>query len=154
LLKDIHNTKFNSSSDDFAATAVIQHILASKSEFPNAFGARLPVKSQLNIPTWAFYLWDYHDTHVVDFLRFGWPVSYSAQILPSSSRNHPSAVEFADHVEHYIYTELGYHAIAGPFQTNPLHQALVCSPLQTVPKRGSNKWRVVMDLSSAKFICK
>lgn len=75
-------------------------------------------------------------------------MSYTAEILPSSSsRNHPSAVEFADHVEHYIHTELGYHAIAGPFQTNPLHQPLVCSPLQTVPKRGSNKRRVVMDLS-------
>ena len=136
LLKDILNTKFNSSPDDFAATAVIQHILASKSEFPNAFGARLPVKSQLNIPAWAFYSRDYHDTHVVDFLRFGWPVSYTAEILPSSSsssRNRPSAVEFADHVEHYINTELGYNAIAGPFQTNPLHQPLVCSPLQTVP---------------------
>ena len=127
---------------------MVQHLLASKSEFPNAFGARLPVITQLNIPTWEFYLQNYHDAHVVDFPRFGWPVSYTAENLPtSSSCNHPSAVDFADHVEHYINTELGYHAIAGPFSVNPLHQPLVCSPLQTVPKRGSNQRRVVMDLS-------
>ena len=127
---------------------MIQHLLVSKSEYPNAFGARLPVITQLNISAWEFYLQSYHDAHVVDFLRFGWPVSYTAENLPtSSSSNHPSAVDFADHVEHYINTELGYHAIAGPFSTNPLHQPLICSPLQTVPKRGSNQRRVVMDLS-------
>ena len=102
----------------------------------------------MNIPAWEFYLQSYHNAHVVDFLRFGWPVSYTAEILPtSSSSNHPFAVSFADHVEHYINTELSYHAIAGPFSINPLHQPLVCSPLQTVPKRGSNQGRVVMDLS-------
>ena len=145
---DIPRTKLNLSVDDFATTAVIQHLLVSKSEYPNAFGARLPVITQLNISAWEFYLQSYHDAHVVDFLRFGWPVSYTAENLPtSSSSNHPSAVDFADHVEHYINTELGYHAIAGPFSTNPLHQPLICSPLQTVLKRGSNQWRVVMDLS-------
>ena len=127
---------------------MIQHLLVSKSEYPNAFGARLPVITQLNISVWEFYLQSYHDAHVVDFQRFGWPVSYTAENLPtSSSSNHPSAVDFADHVEHYINTELGYHAIAGPFSTNPLHQPLICSPLQTVRKRGSNQRRVVMDLS-------
>lgn len=113
---------------------MVQHLLASKSEYPNAFRARLPVITQLNISAWEFYLQSYHDAHIVDFLRFGWPVSYTA-------------VDFADHVEHYINTELGYHAIAGPFSTNPLYQPLVCSPLQTVPKWGSNQRRVVMDLS-------
>lgn len=147
-LTDIPRTKLNLSVDDFATTAVIQHLLVSKSAYPNAFGARLPVITQLNISTWEFYLQSYHDAHVVDFLRFGWPVSYTAENLPtSSSSNHPSAVDFADHVEHYINTELGYHAIAGPFSTNPLHQPLICSPLQTVPKRGSNQWHIVMDLS-------
>ena len=75
-------------------------------------------------------------------------MSYTAETFPTSlSSNHPSAVDFADHVEHYINTELGYHAIAGPFSTNPLHQPLVCSPLQTVPKWGSTQRRVMMDLS-------
>ena len=121
---DTHRTNFNLSVAVFATTAVVQHLLASKSEHPNAFEARPPVITQLNIPAWEFYLQSYHDAHVVDFLRFGWPVSYTAEILPtqSSSSNHPSAVSFAFHVKHYINTGLGYHAIAGPFSINPLHQ--------------------------------
>ena len=95
-----------------------------------------------------FFLQNYHNVHVVEFLRFGWPVSYMSEILPTlSSLNHPSAVAFSDHVEHYFQTELSYHAIAGPFSTNPLHQPLVCLPLQTVLKWGSIQRRVVMGLS-------
>ena len=122
---------------------MVQHLLASKWDSPNAFGAHLPVITQLNIPAWEFFLQNYHDVHIVEFLRFGWPVGYTSEILPTSS----SAVAFSDHVEHYIQTELSYHAIAGPFSTKPLHQPLVCSPLQTVPKRGSIQHSVVMDLS-------
>ena len=50
-------------------------------------------------------------------------------------------------MQHYVNTELRYHAIAGPFCNNPFPPPLICSPLQTVPKHGSSKRRVVMDLS-------
>ena len=63
---DSHRTSLNLSVDDFAITAVVQHLLASKSEYPNAFGARLPVITQLNIPTWDFCLDNYPDAHVVE----------------------------------------------------------------------------------------
>ena len=70
-------------------------------------------------------------------------------ILPSpTSVNHPSALAFEDHVQHFIDTELSFNSLAGPFNVNPLPHPLVCSPLQTVPKRYSQKRRVVMDLSS------
>jgi len=85
---------------------------------------------------------------VVEFLKYGWPINYSASQSPHSTMcNHPSALAFPDHVRHYIQTKLSFGAIAGPFSTNPLHKPLVCSPLQTVPKRGSSKRRVVLDLS-------
>ena len=86
---------------------------------------------------------------IVDFLRYGWPINYTADILPDSSlSNHPSALTFSDHIDHFIATELDHGALANPFTCNPLHQLLlVCSPLQTVPKRGSSQHRVVMDLS-------
>ena len=55
------------------------------------------VITQLNISVWEFYLQSYHDAHVVDFQHFGWPVSYTAENLPtSSSSNHPFAVDFAN----------------------------------------------------------
>ena len=47
-------------------------------------------------------------------------------------------------MQHFVNTELRYHAIAGPFCNNPFPQPC---PLQTVPKRGSSKRRVVVDLS-------
>jgi len=123
-------------------------MLVSKTGLPNAYGARLPVKTNLNVAAWDFYLKDYHDQHVAVFSRYGWPISYKADKLPSSTiKNHPSAEQFYEHVEHYINTELSYQAIAGPFKENPLNQPLICCPLQTVPKRGSTKRRVVMDLS-------
>ena len=50
-------------------------------------------------------------------------------------------------MQHYVNTELRYHAIAGPFRNNPFPQPLICCSLQTVPKRGSSKRRVVMDSS-------
>ena len=64
---------------------MVQHLLVSKSEYPNAFGARLLVITQLNISVWEFYLQSYQDAHVVDFVRFGWPMSYTAENLPTSS---------------------------------------------------------------------
>ena len=67
--------------------------------------------------------------------------------LISTMCNHPSALAFPYCVRHYIQTELSFGVIAGPFLTNPLQKPLVNSPLQTVPKRGSSKRRVVLDLS-------
>ena len=56
-----------------SSRAVVAYILASKSPQPNAYGAKIPVSSQLNISVWRHYLTDYVDHIVVDFLQFGWP---------------------------------------------------------------------------------
>ena len=82
------------------------------------------------------------------FLEFGWLINYGTGFLPASTcQNHQSAFAHSDDVNHYLQTELSYGTIAGPFQYNPLHEDVVTSPLQTVPRRGSTKRRVVMDLS-------
>ena len=61
--------------------------------------------------------------------------------------NHLSASNFDSHVQAYIDTELSWNAIARPFEYPPFSNDFVCCPLQTVPKRGSSTWQVVMDLS-------
>lgn len=97
---------------------------------------------------WAHLLRHYDDKIVAEFLKYGWPINYSSNQLPLSTLHiHQSALTFADHVRHYIKTELSFGAIAGPFSVNPLNKTLICSLLQTVPKHGSSKCRVVMDLS-------
>ena len=73
---------------------------------------------------------------------------YTASTFPASSlHNHPSAWNFDSHVQAYIDTELSWNAITRPFEYPPFSNDFVCSPLQTVPKRGSSMRRVVMDLS-------
>ena len=90
----------------------------------------------------------YHDPNIVQFLSYGWPIDYTAGTLPETSlSNHPSAISFSEHVDYYIATELEHGTIAGPFLHNLLPRPLISSPLQTVPKRGSTKCRVIMDLS-------
>lgn len=112
-LTDANSSNLNFSVNDFATTTMVQHLLAYKWESPNTVGARLPVITQLNIPAWEFFLEQYHNAKVIEVLHFSWPVSYTSEILPtSSSSNHPYAVAFPNHVEHYIHTELSYHAIA------------------------------------------
>ena len=86
----------------------------------------------------------YDDKIVEEFMKYVWPINYqSHQLKQSTLCNHPLVLAFADHVRAYIDT---FNAIAVPFLKNPLHQPLICSPLHTVPKRGSPKRRVVMDL--------
>lgn len=138
----------NSFSHAVSITAIVNHLVTSQHPEPNAFGAQLPVVTCLNIRKWAMYLHNYHDKVVVDFLRYGWPINYCGATMPiSTTVNHQSALRFTQHIQHFIDTELSYNSLAGPFNYNPLQQELICSPLQTVPKRGSTKRRVVMDLS-------
>ena len=91
---------------------------------------------------WNHLLLDYDDEIVVEFFNYGWPINYKL----ISCSNLPNTI-FLQHVRAYIKAELSFTTIAGPFQKNPLHQHLICSPVQTVPKRGSTKRQVVMDLS-------
>ena len=138
----------NANTQSSNVSAVIRHILASRSDSPNASGSKIPVYTALKINMWEDLLLDYHDKIVVEFLKHGWPINYSASQSPHSTmRNHPSALAFPDHVRHYIQTKLSFGAIAGSFSTNPLQKPLVCSPVQTVPKSGSSKRQVVLDLS-------
>ena len=127
--------------------AVVRHILCSKSSNPNAFGARVPVPSKLNIPSCKSALDKYSDSVVADFLAFGWPINYRSSFSPTSSTsNHSSAVRFPDAIDSFIAAEISHGATAGPFYHNPFPTPLQTSPLQTVPKDVCKR-RVVLDLS-------
>ena len=132
----------------FNTSAVVRRLIASCHNQPNAFGAKLLVPTSLLLTNWRTLLSNYSDKIVVDFLPYGWPINYTTSTLPASSlHNHPSASHFDSHVQAYIDTELAWNAIARPLEYLPFFDDFVCSPLQTVSKRGSPTWRVVMDLS-------
>ena len=42
---------------------------------PNYKQARLPIKSDLNLPAWEKYLTDYSDKRIFQYLKFGFPLS-------------------------------------------------------------------------------
>ena len=116
---------------------------------PNYLGAKVPVPTHWDLNLLENLLADYEDKLVVDFLRYEWPISRS--ILPLTNRsakiNHKGALDFPDAINHYLDTEHSNSTLLGPFFTNPFPDRSALSPLNSVPKHDSDKWRVILDMS-------
>ena len=115
---------------------------------PNCTGARIQVPSALNISAWKNYLVTYWDHQLVSLLACGFPLDlckpeeWSIGLVD----NHGTADAYTKHIAYYIETEKKLGAILGPFDTSPIPD-LHCSPMMTRPKAGSDKRRVIIDLS-------
>lgn len=109
--------------------------------------AKVLVPTSLLLSNWRVLLSNYHDKMVTNFLSYGWPINYTAPTRPISSlHNHPSASQFASHVQDYIDTESSWNAMHQTLFYPPFSDDFVCSPLQTVPKWDSLTRQVIMDL--------
>ena len=140
------------SSSDFVGDSqlfVSLHQRVHAAGLPNFRGARLAVPTSLNIPLWRSLLSEYTDVGVCDFLEFGWPIGYDYRgALPSSVfRNHRGAIDFPSAVDSYLSTELRLGSVCGPFARNPFSSPYAVSPLNSVPKQGSDERRFILDLS-------
>ena len=62
------------------------------------------------------------------------------------SENHSSALQYPSHVDAYLHEETEYSAILGPIGKNPIKNCHF-SPFLTQEKSGSDKRRVIIDLS-------
>ena len=83
----------------------------------NYKGARQRITSGLCIEAWREHLKQYTDYGLVDFLAYGWPINYTGGgggggPLSATPVNHTSAVQYGEHVQHYIETEIGHAALA------------------------------------------
>ena len=115
---------------------------------PNYMSARIRIPSEIKCDAWDALLHGYHDAEIAEYLRFGWPGGYTAPTLPTSTtKNHPSALMFPDHVQAFIDKEVGLGAMLGPFPAPPFSPWSQVSPLLTVEKRDSSSRRVIIDLS-------
>lgn len=115
---------------------------------PNCLGAKVPVSSGLKIQAWVDNLVNYHDNELCHFLAYGWPIGYDAPTPPLPVlKNHPSAIDYPDHVRHFISTEKRFEALEGPIHAIPFKPWSRISPLMTRPKRGTHERRVIVDLS-------
>ena len=62
-------------------------------------------------------------------------------------RNHKGALDFPSAVDSYLSSELVLGSICGPFTGNPFSVPVAVSPLNSVPKQGSNECSFILDLS-------
>ena len=125
--------------------------LVRRSGVHNFEGCRIPVRSKLNIPFLRSELAGYHDSQLIEFLEFGFPLGTVGQPLSNSpGKNHGGALSFPKSIDNYIQKELDKNAIIGPFDASPLEGVTVFSPLSTAEKSDSDERRVIMDLSFPK----
>ena len=68
---------------------------------PNYKAARYPIQSELNIPAWERYLQDYPDQHVLQYLKFEFPLSIinHHELYNANVKNHYSAIQYPDEVQ-------------------------------------------------------
>ena len=84
-------------NNDRCTDPLLVHQLVHASGCPNFFGLRIPILSNLNIPSWRIYLEHYWDQQIVDLLEFGFPLDFNRDSdLVSIEENHASAIQFTD----------------------------------------------------------
>lgn len=124
--------------------------LVRKSNTHNYCGLQIPLPVKFNMDAWKYYMYklDYFDTSLIEQMRYGFPVNYTADKLPKVPLgNHASAHRNSSVIDNYLAEELDLHGCIGPFTSNPLDTELVLSPLQTSKKGHSGKLRTILDLS-------
>ena len=87
---------------------------------------------------------------IVRGLQDGFHIGFAhqSQRLRSKGRNHPSSLANPTSVDDFINAELRAGRLVGPI-TSHIRPLLHTSPIGLVPKgHATNKWRVIVDLSS------
>ena len=117
------------------------------SGLPNYRAVRIPIKSGLNVEAWERHLKDYEDKRVVQYIKFGFPLSLNNphELNNTDITNHYSACQHPQQVQQYIDKEIKLGALLGPVNAID-HEHFHCSPLLTRPK-DVNKRRVILNLS-------
>ena len=119
-----------------------------KTSLPNFLEQRWPVPSGLKIQQWSSLLKNYHDTQLLDFLSYGWPIDYTASFPPTPTyTNHAKDTESISQIFKFVATELSHKALLGPFDAPPFQPWTQISPIMTRPKKGTTDMRIVVDMS-------
>ena len=117
---------------------------------PNYKQAIFSIKSNLNLPAWEKYLADYPDKRILQYLKFGFPLSLTDPDVIHNQvvDNHFSALQYPVAIQQYLDKEIEFGAILGPTPVIPSPQ-FHCFPLLTRPK-DQDKRRVILNLSYPK----
>ncbi len=125
------------------------HVSVRASGKPNYKGLKIPVSSGLKLEEWSNLLVSYRDKIIVQYLMYGWPIGAYSNVPSSNAvpRNHAGARDFPQDVLRYLHKEVSLGASLGPFAINPMPGKAHLSPLNSVPKKGSQTRRIIVDLS-------
>ena len=112
--------------------------------------AHIPIISNLNTEAWERELSAYPDKHLLQYIKFGFPLSISHPdvLINTKVVNHHSALQYPDAIVKYIAKEQSFSTILGP-SNNIQSSHYNCSPLLTRPK-DTNHRRVILNLSYPK----
>ena len=119
------------------------------SGLPNFQRCRITV-SELNMKVWRERLVQYEDKVICEYLQYGFPLDFNREKelkYEEVIKNHKGARDYPVFIAKYLKKECSANRIAGPFSVNPLSVPLMLSPVNTVPKTGSDERRVIVDLS-------
>ena len=104
----------------------------------------------LNVPYWSQKIYDVLDVHksnvILDQLLNGVRIGRPPADTQVVSGNWPSVLEHREQVSKIIQDDLDAGRLHGPF-TNPPFDSYIISPLGAFKKRGSQKIRLIHDLS-------
>ena len=139
---DIPDTQVDSSyftqyEQHMTGTAFIEDLLLAhkvlKSGKPNRYGCQIPVTSGWNLDRMYTLLQDYEDVDVVEWLRFGFPVSWDDErgSPTPADRNHLGATLFPSHINAYLDKEIRLCATMGPFHLPPFVDRIGILPLSS-----------------------
>ena len=103
--------------------------------FPNYRVARIPLVSDLVIKAWEYHLRDYPDKILINYLKFGFPLSINnhTKLANTNVSNHASAMHFPDAIAEYIAKEKDCGAMLGLVDNLNSHH-YHCFPILTWPK--------------------
>lgn len=139
----------------FASTPILAvYEKIRKTGLPNFVGAKILIKTKLNIPLWEKSATGHPDDQIViNGIKYGFSMNYLGGKLKEKDREcHPSAERYDKHVREYLTTEIEEGAILGPLDEPPFDEWTNTSPIMTRKKQGDpkikkEKRRVIIDYS-------
>ena len=104
----------------------ISQIIRSTSE-PNYRVARFPLKSGLNVEAWESKLADYPDKRVINYLKFGFPLSLIDHdgLNNKQVTNHYSALAHSQAVQEYLDKKVSLGPCGAQLRTWGLRRSIV-----------------------------
>ena len=83
--------------------------LVEASGIPNFMGCKITLTTRLHLEMWEQLLSEYQDKAVVQFLKYGFPISFHGELDPQNSKstqNNRGATDHPDHIEQFLAEEL------------------------------------------------